>query len=81
MLNKLYAFGSIFRDNLPIEIQSSLLQSEFKFETMRLVNVFSPEISANSKELEMVNNDNMNKEEYEEEIPLILDLSDDEEYT
>jgi hypothetical protein len=80
--NKLYGLGSIFKDNLPMEFQSSLPECEFKFEATRTLNVFSAEISTNSEELEIVNSDNddINDEDHDEEFALVLDLSDDEEY-
>ena len=73
--NKLLALGSLFGNELPIEVPSSLPHTQSTFESMITVNT---DIFEGSDEQEMIASDNEVDFE-EDEFCLTLDISDDED--
>jgi hypothetical protein len=73
--NKLFVLGSLFGNELPVEVRSSLPQAQCTFENMITVNT---EIFEGSEEQEVISSDD-DWEEDDDEVCPILDISDDED--
>jgi hypothetical protein len=69
--NKLFVLGSLFGNELPVEIRSSLPQCTFE-------NIIT--VNTESEEQEVISSDDDGElEEEEDEVCPILDISDDED--
>ena len=73
--NKLFALGSLFGNELPVEVRSSLPQTQSTFESMITVNT---DIFEGSDEQEMISSDDEVDFEHDE-LCLTLDISDDDD--
>lgn len=76
--NKLFVLGSLFGDDLPVEVRSSLPQAQYTYESMITVNTVILEGSAEEHQV-IASDDDGEQEEDEDEVCPILDISDDED--